>query len=183
MITSEVLFVNTAYMKRITQLSGAVDDSYIAPAILLGQDKYTQVYLGTKLFNKLKDDIRTGSLTGDYVTLMDDHVRKVTCWWAMVELIPNLYVQLSNGGLVIRTAENTAAINSDDLRREVERARNNAQFYTHQMYRYLTYNAAKYPEYTRSDASEIPAEHARYTQNGYSITGMVPYEKWREYIG
>lgn len=182
-LTAEVLFVNADYLKRMTQLNGAVDEDWFLPAVVVAQDKWIQAYLGSKLYNKLRDDIRSGTLAGDYVTLMDSYVRKATTWWTMVELIPNLYVQLANGGLVIRTQENTAAISPSDLKREVERARDNAKFYTRRMYEYLCNNTTLFPEYTTSDAGEMCPIPATYTQNGYSITGDYRIERWRQFIG
>ena len=108
-LTAEVLFVNPDYIKRLTQVNGGVEDSVMVPAIILAQDKHLQNYLGTDLLEKLKSDIAGAGPTGDYATLLDDYVRKATVWWSMVEMIPNLYVKLDNGGLVIRV--------SDDRRR------------------------------------------------------------------
>ena len=75
----EVLFVNTDYLKRLTNLNGSVEDSYIIPSVILSQDKYLQQYLGTTLLDKLKEDVKNDTLTGVYETLMDDYIRKVVC--------------------------------------------------------------------------------------------------------
>ena len=66
----------------------------------------------------------------------------------MVELIPSLYVKMDNGSLVLRVSEDTQTITPDDLHREVERARQNAQFYTYRMYQYLCNNSSLFPEYS-----------------------------------
>jgi len=124
-LTPEILFVNPDYIKRITNINGSIEDAYLVPSIILAQDKYIQLYLGTDLLNKLKADIQAGTLSGDYAVLMDSYVRKATLWWAMVEMIPSLYVKMDNGSLVIRISEDTTSITPDDLHREVERARQN----------------------------------------------------------
>lgn len=170
-LTAEVLFVNTEYMKRLTMLNGSVDDDLIVPAIVLAQDKYMQNYLGTDLLNKLKADVAT--LTGVYETLMDDYVRKATCWWSMVELIPNLYVRMDNGGLILRSPENTAPITEADLHREVERARQNAQFYTQRMVQYLCSNAPSFPEYVSNTHPDMSPERIVYNQNGLTVSHAV----------
>lgn len=169
-LSAEILFVNPDYMKRLTQLNGAVEDATMVPAIILAQDKHVQQYLGTELLNKLKADISGTGVTGDYVTLLDDYVRKATVWWAMVEMLPNLYVQLDNGGLVIRTAENTAAISSADLHREIENARQNAQFYTTRMVEYLCNNSTLFPEYSSNSGADMLPERTAYYQNGMTIS-------------
>ena len=174
-LTAEVLFVNPDYMKRITQLNGAVEDAVIVPSVILAQDKYLQAYLGTDLLNKLKADISGNGVAGDYETLLDSYVRKATTWWAMVELLPNLYVQLDNGGLVIRTAENTAAIGPDDLHREIEGARQNAQFYTTRMVEYLRQNVGSFPEYSSNTGNDMSPETQVYYQNGMTVSGGDGY--------
>ena len=169
-LTAEVLFVNPDYMKRLTQLNGGVEDAVMVPAIILAQDKYLQQYLGTDLLNKLKSDISGDGVTGDYVTLLDSYVRKATVWWAMVELLPNLYVKLDNGGLVIRTSDKTTPISSDDLHREIENARQNAQFYTSRLVEYLCANQSLFPEYTSNTSPDMFPESQVYYQNGMTIS-------------
>jgi hypothetical protein len=172
-LQAEVLFVNPDYMKRLTQLNGGVEDAVMVPAIILAQDKYLQQYLGTDLLNKLKADVSAGTVTGDYATLLDSYVRKSTVWWSMVEMLPNLYVKLDNGGLVIRTAENTAAISEADLHREVENARQNAQFYTSRLVEYLCANQSSFPEYTSNTSPDMFPESQVYYQNGMTISHGV----------
>ena len=170
-LTAEVLFVNPDYMKRMTQLNGGVEDAVMVPAIILAQDKHIQQYLGTDLLNKLKADIQADTLTGNYEALVDGYVRKATVWWSMVELLPNLYVKLDNGGLVIRTAENTSAISEDDLHREIENARQNAQFYTTRLVEYLCANMTLFPEYTSNSGADMFPDSAVYFQKGMTISG------------
>jgi len=176
-LTAEILFVNPDYLKRMTQLNGGVDDTVMIPSIILAQDKYIQQYLGTDLLNKLKSDVQAGSVAGDYETLLDTYVRKATVWWAMVEMIPNLYVKLDNGGLVIRTAENTGAISQADLHREIENARQNAQFYTTRMVDYICANQSSFPEYTSNTSPDMFPQSTVYYQNGMTIsTGHEGYD-------
>ena len=170
-LTAEVLFVNPDYLKRITSLNGSIEDSYIIPSVIIAQDKYIQQYLGTDLLNKLKSDISGGTLSGNYETLMDSYVRKATAWWTMVDLIPSLYVKIDNGGLVIRSADNTTAISPDDLHREVERVRMNAQFYTERLVAYLCHNSALFDEYSSNSGDEIMPIRNTYDQNGMTISG------------
>ena len=129
--------------------------SYLVPSIILAQDKYIQLYLGTDLLEKLKSDIAAGTVAGDYATLLDSYVRKATLWWTMVDLMPSLYVKIDNGGLVIRTSEDTSTISPGDLHRETERARTNAQFYTFRLYRYLCNNSSLFPEYASNTGADM----------------------------
>ena len=169
-LTAEVLFVNPDYIKRITNINASVEDSYLVPSIILAQDKYIQLYLGTDLLEKLKADITAGTVSGDYATLLNSYVRKATLWWTMVDLMPSLYVKIDNGGLVIRTSEDTATISPGDLHRETERARTNAQFYTFRLYRYLCNNSSLFPEYASNTGADMLPQPADYYQSGMSIS-------------
>lgn len=169
-LTAEVLFVNPDYLKRMTQLNGGVEEDVIVPAIILAQDKWMQQFLGTDLLNKLKSDISSGAVPATYAALLDGYVRKATVWWTMVELLPNLYVKLDNGGLVIRTAENTQAVSENDLHREIENSRQNAQFYTRRMIDFIRGNLGDYPEYNTNNSFEMLPELNVYYQNGLTIS-------------
>ena len=167
----EVLFVDPNYLKRVTQLNGGVDENYIVQAVILAQDKNIQLYLGSDLYDALKTKVQNATLAGNYQILMDTYVRKATAWWTMVELLPSLYVKIDNGGLVIRSSDNTTAISQSDFHREVERARQNANFYTNQMYRYLCQNPNLFPEYTTDLQNRITAQPFVYYQSGLGIGG------------
>jgi hypothetical protein len=168
---AEVLFVNPNYLKRVTQLNGAVDENYISQAVILAQDKNVQIYLGSDLYDALRTKISGGTLAGNYLTLVENYVRKATAWWTMVELMPSLYVKIDNGGLVIRSSENTTAISQTDYHWELERMRQNANFYTQQMYLYLCQNSSLFPEYSTNLYNRICAQPFRYYQSGLSISG------------
>jgi len=184
-LTAEVLFVNPDYMKRLTQLNGGVEDAVMVPAIILAQDKYLQQYLGTDLLNELKEEISGGTISGNYAYLLDNYVRKATVWWTMVELLPNLYVKLDNGGLVIRTSDKTTPISSDDLHREIENARQNAQFYTSRLVEYLCANQSLFPEYSSNTSPDMLPESQVYYQNGMTVSygsGQLPLEVSRYFF-
>ena len=169
-LTAEVLFINADYLKRFTHVNGSVEEAYIQPSVMLAQDKYIQSFLGTDLFTKLKTDIAASSLAGDYITLMNNHVRRVTLWWTMLELIPRMHVRLDNGGLVIRVSEDSQPITKGDLNRELDLARQNAQFYTDRMIDYLCENSSLFPEYSSNSADDVKPEKKAYYVAGMEIS-------------
>jgi len=91
-----------------------------------------------------------------------------------VELLPSLYVRVDNGGLAIRGSEDTTAITTADLSREVERARKNAQHYTQRLVDYLTDNATDIDEYPGNSWPDMYPQKAVYFENGLSISGERP---------
>lgn len=147
---AEVLFVNDVYIKKFTQVNGAVDSNILYPSVYLAQDKYLQPYLGTNLFEKLKDDVANNTLSGNYATLVDDYVRRVVLWWTMVEVMPFLTYKLDNGTLVQRTSEDAQPVSDRVFKDMLERASNNANYYTGLMVDFICSNTSLFPEYNNN---------------------------------
>lgn len=154
-LPQEVLFITDEYIKKYTNVNDAVEASVIKPSIYLAQDKEITNWLGTKLMNKLKDDIINNTLAGDYEYLMDTYVRKATLWWVMVELYPSLLYKLNNGSVVTRESDSARAISKVELEALRDNARANAIFYTSRMVDYLCMNSALFPEYTTNSFPDI----------------------------
>lgn len=168
---ADVLLLNPDYIKRYTHLNGSVEEAYMTPFIKLAQDIHLQQYLGTKLFNKILSDVGDGSISGNYKSLLDTYIRPMLLWWYMVEAIPHFYVKVDNGGLVIRTSEDTTPISKADLQREKDLARDKAQFYTERLITFLCENSTLYEEYTANQDGGIYPERKTYAEAGYEIQG------------
>ena len=154
-IPSEILFINKEYLTKYTQLNEAVDTNLIRPAIYLAQDKYIQLWLGTDLINKIKSDIQNNTLAGNYATLLNNYIVKPTAWWTMVELYPSLVYKLDNGNVVSRQSEDTTPVTKGELDSLVDKARDNATFYTQRLVDYLCDNNSLFPEYTSNTFPDI----------------------------
>ena len=154
-IPSEILFINKEYLTKYTQLNEAVDTNLIRPAIYLSQDKYIQLWLGTDLMNKIKSDIQNNTIAGNYATLLNNYIVKPTAWWTMVELYPSLVYKLDNGNVVSRQSEDTTPVTKGELDSLVDKARDNATFYTQRLVDYLCDNNSLFPEYTSNTFPDI----------------------------
>ncbi len=154
-IPSEILFINKEYLTKYTQLNEAVDTNLIRPAVYLAQDKYIQLWLGTDLMNKIKSDIQNNTLSGVYETLLNNYIVKPTAWWTMVELYPSLVYKLDNGNVVSRQSEDTTPVTKGELDSLVDKARDNATFYTQRLVDYLCDNNSSFPEYTSNTFPDI----------------------------
>lgn len=157
-------------MKRYTKLNGSVEDVFIYPSVIIAQEKHAQTYLGSNLYDKIIAEVTAGTLTGDYQTLVDSYLRRSVMWWAMLELIPDMYVKVDNGGLMIRVSDDTTTISQRDFVRELDNARQNAHYYTDKMIRYLCANSELFPEYLTCDNGGIPAQRSVYSVAGLEIS-------------
>ena len=67
---TDVFIISEANLRQFTDINKNVDSELLKNAIREAQDIETQRILGTKLYNKIKDDIKAGTLSGDYETLV-----------------------------------------------------------------------------------------------------------------
>lgn len=175
-LPAEIQLISADYLKKVTQVNGSVDDNFIRPFITTAQDLHLERYLGTDLIEYIKENRTT--LTGDYLVLYQKHIVKVLAWWTLVELIPNLYVKLDNGTLVIRTSEDTSSISESDFTRTVENARMKATAYTDKMVRWLCNN--RLPEYySNTDEKQRPVR-AVSRVNGMLSKIVEPLPRWQQ---
>ena len=72
------IFVSTDDVKRFTALNGNVDVDKFIQFVKIAQDIYIQNYLGTKLFNKISEDILASDLQEPYLSLVNDYIKPMT---------------------------------------------------------------------------------------------------------
>jgi hypothetical protein len=166
----EVLFIDETYIKKYTWVNGSVDPLLLYPAIYLAQDEHIQQYLGTDLYYKLKDDLEAGTITGNYLNLLDRYVRRATCWWSMYEVLPHLYVKTDNGSLVQRISEDTTTIGQQDYQAYREQTRQKAMFFTARMVDFLCYNQSMFPEYTTNTQNQMWSDTNVFPSNNFEIS-------------
>jgi hypothetical protein len=145
---AEILLISDVYIKKYTNINGAVDPNLLYPAIYLAQDKYLSPYLGTALYERIKDDILNNTLAGAYQTLVEDYARRVVLWWTMVEAAPTLTYKVDNGTMVQRTSEDSQPVSDVVFKDSLARWQQNAEHYTSLMVDWLCANSSSLPEYS-----------------------------------
>ena len=80
-----VLFIKRSDIVKNSILDGSVDTDKFIYFIKIAQQMHIQNYLGTKLYDKITNDISTDSLTGNYLTLVNEYVQTMIIHFAMVE--------------------------------------------------------------------------------------------------
>lgn len=149
-IPAEILLVNPDYVKKQTQIAGALDPNYINSAMYLAQDKWVQPILGDALMRKIKDDTANASISGNYLKLRDQYMAKAIVWWTMVEMAPNLLYKLDNGSIQVRTSEDSQPATPTDMKELTNRFRDNATYYGKRLEEYLCANSSLFPEYANN---------------------------------
>jgi len=141
-----------------TPLGGAVDADALLPFVRTAQEKYILNLLGTVLYNKLQDDVEASTaFTGYYQTLVEDYVKPTLIWYSCVEYIPFSSLQFKSNGAVKQQSETGVAPSKSEIDYLLNKALNNADYYSTRLQDYLTANSQNLPEYlqTTGDATNI----------------------------
>lgn len=164
------LFVTRADVVKFTSANGNIDTDSFIQYLKEAQDIHIQNYLGSKLYEKLQTDVKAtpSSLAGNYLTLVNTHIKPCLVHWAMVRALPFLTYTVSNKGVFKGTSENAESITKEELDYLVEKERETAQYYTDRLIDFLVFNSpAMFPEY--------------YTNNNddrHPLKGGTDFEGW-----
>lgn len=162
------LFISRQDLVRNTIINGTVDSDKFLPFVKLAQIQHIQNYLGSKLYEKLSQDVLNGALEGDYKTLVNEYVQPALIHFAMVDFLPFSAFEIKNGGIFKHSSETATQPSKDEVDYLVQKHRNFAEFYTRRMIDYLTFNApSKYPEYYTNQNEDM------YPDKSASFVGWV----------
>ena len=163
-----VLFISEEKLKDSTAINLNVDVNLLLPYVRQAQKLYVETKLGTKLTQKLKDEIVAGTLAGAYKTLVDEYIGDMLPNWAFYHAVPFLRFKIENGNIYSKTSETGTALSTEEAQHLREEVRNTAEYYTERMIEYVTNNTSSFPEYsTNSGADVTPDRNAYY--NGMNL--------------
>ena len=94
-----ILFIGTDTLKSEYLLDDNLDENYIIPIIVKCQDFVVKPLLGLKLYNQIKNQIETSTLTSINKTLLEDYIHPVIGYFVMSEVVYATAYKLKNQGL------------------------------------------------------------------------------------
>ena len=149
------LWIKREDLVRQTALGGNVDTDKFIQFIKIAQEIHIQNYTGTKLYNKISDDIIANTLANPYLALVNDYLQPMLIHYAMVEYLPFAAYTIANGGVYKHTSENSTSVDKNEVDFLVEKERNIAQYYTDRFITYMSYNQATFPEYYLNNNADV----------------------------
>ena len=149
------LFISRTDLVKNSIIDGNTDSDRFIQFVRIAQEIDIQNYLGTDLYNKISADIIAGTLTGDYLNLVNDYVQPMLIWWAQVNYLPYAAYQIKNGGVFKHTSENSESVSKNEVDYLVEKARNTAEYYTRRFVDYMSFNSSTFPEYNSNSDSDV----------------------------
>ena len=152
------LFISRTDLVKNTILDGNVDTDKFIQFIKIAQEIHIKNYLGTKLYDKISTDILgTGgaSLSGAYLTLVNDYVQDMLIHYAMVDYLPFAAYRVKNSGIFKHTSENSESVSKSEVDYLVQKEREFAEYYTRRMIDYVTFNISSFPEYNTNNNEDV----------------------------
>jgi hypothetical protein len=144
---TDVFIISEANLRQFTDLNNNVDSELLKNAIREAQDIETQRILGTKLYEKILNDIKNNTLSGDYETLVLNWIQNALLYEAYYYALEDIYLRPRNNGLLIpQGGENSTAADGTWYNRKRQSVENKKQFYEERLTNYLIQNQGNYPE-------------------------------------
>tara|TARA_R110001592_G_scaffold75681_6_gene228996 strand:- start:455 stop:955 length:501 start_codon:yes stop_codon:yes gene_type:complete len=152
---AEALLIGRADVVKFTAMNGNVDTDKFIQYIKISQDIHIQNYLGTDLFKKIQAHIIAGTLAGNYLSLVNVHIKPMLIHWAMVEYLPFAAYTIANKGVFKHSSENAENVSKEEVDFLIEKERDLAQYYTDRFISYMTFNNSLFPEYSSNNNDDI----------------------------
>jgi hypothetical protein len=149
------LFISRTDLVKNSIIDGNTDTDLLIQYVKISQEIHIQSALGSKLYNKISEDIVSNTLTGDYLALVTDFVQPMLIHYAMVDFLPFCAYQVKSGGIYKHSSENSETVNKDEVDFLVQKERNFAEHYTRRFVDFMCFNSTKFPEYTSNTDSDI----------------------------
>jgi len=156
------LFVSRNDIVKNTALGGNVDSDKFMQFIKIAQEIHIQNFLGTRLYNKISNDILAGTLSGDYLSLVTTYVQPMLIHYAMVEYLPFAAYTIANSGVYKHSSESSEGVNKEEVDFLISKEQKIADYYTRRFLDYITFHNATFPEYNQNTNEDVYPEKDSY---------------------
>ena len=149
------LFISRTDLVKNTIIDGNVDTDLFIQYVKISQEIHIQNYLGSKLYDKISADIIADTLTGDYLTLVNEYIQPMLIHYAMVDYLPFAAYQVKSGGIFKHSSENSETASKDEVDFLVQKEREFAEHYTRRFVDFICFDTSKFPEYNQNVDSDV----------------------------
>jgi len=162
------LFIKRSDLIRNSILDGNIDTDKFIQFIKIAQEIHIRNYTGTDLYNKISSDIIAGTLSGDYLELVNTYIQPMLIHFAMVDYLPFAAYQIKNGGVYKHSSENSESVDKSEIDYLVSKQRDFAEYYTRRFIDYMNFNESSFPEYRSNTNDDIHPDNDA-TFNGWVL--------------
>ena len=148
------LIISATYIKQITGVHANVNDDVLNISTNLAQDLYIQPALGTDLFNKVRTDVTSNSLTGNYATLVNTYISPALAWFTVYEAAREVNFKIMNKSIASSSSDNSQPVDWQTMQNLREEYRDKAEFYLKRLNDYLCEYSNLFPEYDQNETGD-----------------------------
>ncbi len=143
------LLIKASELTKNTAIGGNVDTDKYKYCIKDAQITVIEPLLGTKLYRKITSEF--GSLTGDYLTLVEDYIKPILIHSAAAEYIVIAAYNITNAGISKHLPQDSESVSKSEVDYLAEKQKSKAQVYIERADRFLC--DKNFPEYRTQDES------------------------------
>jgi hypothetical protein len=149
------LFISRTDLARNSILDGSVDTDRFINFIKVAQQIHVRDKMGSKLYEKVSNDILNNTLAGDYLELVNEFIQPILIHASMVEYLPFAAYQIKNGGIFKHSSETATTPDKSEIDFLVNKHKEYADYYTQRFIDHMSFNQSKFPEYNQSTNDDI----------------------------
>jgi len=144
---TDTLIISEAKVRQFTDINDSVDSSLIKNNVRTSQDIHLQRIIGTKLYQKILSDIDANTLTGNYLTLVDDYIQDFLLYATYYETLESIYLRPKNNGLLTPTGgENSINVDRGVYEMKRQSVLNKMEYYADRLSNYISDEQSLFPE-------------------------------------
>jgi len=166
---SKALFISENTLIENSVISENVSYTQLRPTIIKVQEMHIQPTVGSPLYNQLVTQVVAGSLSANNTTLMQTYIQPAIIQWMYFELPMVLAFKFMNKGMDRRNSTESTSMGDSELTRLMNKSKDDAQWYTERITRYLQENHTSFPLFDNPTV----AIDTIYPANSAYQTGMV----------
>lgn len=159
-------FIDDNYIKQFypAYIDENIDGFSFLQFIDKAQSQDISEILGYNLLTKIQDDIRLGTLSGAYLFIFENYIQPATALWAIYHSYPYIGYRATNKGIVKKISDYSESSDIDEINKLRAPIRDEAQFATQNIYRYIVNNQSSFPEYfTNTGIDQITPKSTVYS--------------------
>jgi hypothetical protein len=185
---TNVLLISENFLRSNFSISDNVQSKYLLSAIRQAQTFNFQQVVGTKLYEKLQDLVRTNGFTENdpYKELLDK-AQLFIGYAAIAELCVIVNVKIDNIGLNFTSDENVEVLGISDMFQLQKYYIDKADYYKNILQRFILKNVSKYPEVMPNEIEEIYSNLYSAASCGVNLGGArgkeSPFNRYTRYFG
>lgn len=163
---ADLLFITPQELVSSTIIGGNVDVDKYKSVVLETQLRVIEPLLGTLLYDKIITDIENSTLTGLYLTLLNDYIKPITKYEACASFIAISPYTLNNGGLYKNSPKDVEVVSKKETDSLSEKYSSMAQMYVNRFVKWIDLNSDNIPEYL-IDQDEVNARSVNVNNGWY----------------